>query len=133
MERSRLVEKPVDRQAFFLTRRSDRTAFGGEFDHALSVLDGTRWHVERPAPAAARQGQAEREQKRADRREAKRWTGRGTHCAPLLAATHTTDRVRQARGKVPPGRLGIGQALLFTKPFQPLRRFAPHISGRSAA
>src|SRR5437588_9774223 len=96
---SRLVEEPVDGQPFFLARRSDRLALGVELDRTLLRVVGARRGVGRPAPSAGGQRQPEREHERADRGKTQCWTDGTAHCAPLRPATHTTDRVRQARGK----------------------------------
>src|SRR5438309_8247057 len=82
MGRSRLVEEPVDRQAFFLAGRCERLALGVEFNLTLVCTGHPRGRIERSAPATGRQRQAERQHQRAERGKTNCWTD-GTHGAPL--------------------------------------------------
>src|SRR5438128_3284168 len=78
----RLVEQHVDRQAFFLSGRGDRTPLLIQFVRPLRTAKDTRGCFGRSPPPASRQGESEREHQRAERGHTYCWTD-GTHCAPL--------------------------------------------------
>src|SRR5436190_12025195 len=79
MERSRLVEKPVDRQAFFLAGRGNRPALAIKFDRALRCIEHARRRIGRSAPPAGRQRQAEREQTGAENGNTNHWAVEAAH------------------------------------------------------
>src|SRR3954462_3861076 len=118
----RLVEQPVDRQTFPLAGRRERPSLGIDLHGPLRGQRGSRRRLKRPAPAAGRQRQAERQRKRADRGDTA-YAVETAHRILTPDPSHTYNRWTAASERRSLGREHIRQLLLFSQLFQPLVGF----------
>src|SRR3954467_12688396 len=112
----RLVEQPVDRQTFPLAGRRERPSLGIDLHGPLRGQRGSRRRLKRPAPAAGRQRQAERQRKRGDATYAVETAHRILTPDP----SHTYNRWTAASERRSLCRQHIRQLLLFGQLFEPL-------------